>query len=56
MRRVLHGSHHFIMGLGKKLIGNQKGAKAQFKRSKDQFNLRLKIHHYGDKNANVNRV
>lgn len=36
------------MGVGKKIIGNAKGAKAEFKRAKDQFNLKKKIHHFGD--------
>lgn len=48
IRGVLHGSHHFLMGVGKKIIGNAKGAKAEFKRAKDQFNLKRKIHHFGD--------
>lgn len=46
LRRILHGSHHFMVGIGKKLYGNTKGAAAEFKRAKQQFNTKLKIHHY----------
>jgi hypothetical protein len=35
-----------MVGIGKKLYGNTKGAAAEFKRAKQQFNTKLKIHHY----------
>ena len=46
VRRIMHGSHHFLVGVVKKIMENNKGAHAEFKRAKQQFDFNLKLHHH----------
>ena len=46
VRRYVHGSYHLLVGIIKFIILNKKGAKAEYKRAKDQFKVNKKIHHH----------
>lgn len=56
VRRVMHGTSHWLMGVGKKLYGNKIGAEAEFRRARDQFNMKKKLHHHGQAKVSSNNI